>query len=236
MSLELPLLLAFGAGIVSFASPCVVPLVPVYLSLIGGFDVGRAGARDRTTAIAGDTALFVAGFTIVFVALGSTAGVVGRTLLGHHVIVVRVAGATIIALAVFLAGSQMWRLPRLYGERHLRVDTQRWGRLAAPVMGAAFGFGWTPCVGPVLASVLTVASTQGQAWRGAALLGAYSLGLGVPFLASGLLLGRLDRPMRWMKSRLRALTLTSAAVMALLGLALCTGQLTVIDSAVAGLH
>lgn len=232
MNLNLPLLLAFGGGIVSFASPCVVPLVPVYLSLVAGFEVGV----ERSAAVLRDTALFVLGFSAVFVLLGSTAGALGRTLLGDHVAVARVAGATIVVFALFLAGSQFLTLPRLYGERRARVDGRRWGRLAAPLFGAAFGFGWTPCVGPVLASVLSVAATEGQAWRGAALLGAYSLGLGVPFLASSVLLGHLDGLMRRLRRRLRLVSLASAGVMALLGLALSTGQLTVLDTAIGSLR
>lgn len=235
MTLMLPALLAFGGGIVSFASPCVVPLVPVYLSLVTGFDVTASSAIRRTTVMR-DTALFVAGFSVVFVALGSTAGFVGRTLLDDRLVVARVAGGVIIALALFLAGAQLVHAPRLYGERRLHVDPQRAGSFAAPLLGVAFGFGWTPCVGPVLASVLTVAATQGQAWRGAALLGAYSLGLGVPFLAGGMVLDQLDRPMAWLRRRLRVMTLTSAALMGLLGVALFTGQLTLLDTAVGSIR
>lgn len=233
--MTLALLLAFGGGIVSFASPCVVPLVPVYLSLVTGFDVA-AGARGHRGGVLRDTALFVLGFSAVFVALGSTAGVIGRTLLGDRLVVTRVAGIVIVALAVFLAGSQLVRAPRLYGEHRLSLGGRRAGTFAAPVLGAAFGFGWTPCIGPVLASVLAIATTQGDAWRGAALLGAYSLGLGVPFLAGGAILGRLDRPMAWLRRRLRSVTLVSAGLMGLLGVALLTGQLTLLDTAVGNIR
>jgi cytochrome c-type biogenesis protein len=222
------LLLAFGGGIVSFASPCVLPLVPVYLSVVTGLDLAAAGG-GRATAVVRDTALFVVGFTVVFVLLGTTASAVGAVLLTAHPTAVRLAGAFIIALAVFLAGGQLLAAPRLYRSWGYQLRLRRWRPLAAPAVGAAFGFGWTPCVGPVLASILTVAATRGQVAQGAALLAAYSLGLGVPFLAGGLLLRRLSRPLAWLRRRLRAVTLASAALMAALGVLVLTGQLTVLD-------
>ncbi len=232
-----PLLLAFGGGIVSFVSPCVLPLVPVYLTVITGLD-GRTPAtltsesRTPNLRTVKYSILFVAGFSAVFVALGSAASVLGRTLIVNHTVMTRAAGAVVVVMAVFLAGSQLVSLPRLYGERRLRVRPDRWGPLGAVAIGVAFGFGWTPCIGPILASVLSVASTQGQAVRGAALLGAYSLGLGVPFLVGGLVLGRFSELTSGLRRHLRAVTLVSAALLAGLGALLITGELSLIDSAV----
>lgn len=232
-----PLLLAFGGGIVSFVSPCVLPLVPVYLTVITGLDARtpQPPARQSQTPnlrTVKYSILFVVGFSAVFVALGSAASVVGSTLIVNHTVMTRAAGTVVVVMAVFLAGSQLVALPRLYGERRLRVRPDRWGPLGAVAIGAAFGFGWTPCIGPILASVLSVASTQGQAVRGAALLGAYSLGLGIPFLAGGLVLGRFAELTSGLRRHLRAVTLVSAVLLAGLGALLITGELSLIDSAV----
>ena len=236
--LLLPILLAFGGGVVSFVSPCVLPLVPVYLSVVTGFDVATVAApgRDATPVIVRDTALFVVGFTIVFVLLGTTASVVGRALFVDHLLLTRIAGGVIVAMALMLAGSQLLRAPLVYQERRFHLDARRFGPFAAPLFGAAFGFGWTPCIGPILASVLTVASTSGQAGRGALLLTAYSLGLGVPFLVAGLLLGRLGRAVGWLRRHLRTVTLASAGLMAALGVLLLAGQLSLLDTAAGALR
>ena len=220
-------LAAFGGGIVSFLSPCVLPLVPGYLSVVTGYDIAelRDGGTGRLGRIAGHTALFVAGFTAVFVLLGLSATSIGRAVTVNHVLLTRVSGALVLAMAAFLAGSLFLRAPRLYGERRFHPAAARLGPLAAPVTGAAFGFGWTPCIGPVLASVLAAAAVQGHAGRGALLLVAYSLGLGVPFLATGLALGRLTAPLDWVKRRLPALTAGSAAVMAGFGVVLTLDRL-----------
>lgn len=235
MNAVLALLLAFGGGIISFASPCVLPLVPAYLSVITGLDVSAADVRARRAAVVRDTALFVTGFTVVFVLLGLTASAVGSALLKDHQMATRVAGVLVVALALFLAGSQLVKFPRLYGTWRPRIKVRRWRYLAALGIGVGFGFGWTPCIGPVLGSVLTVAATQGRTTWGAALLAAYSLGLGVPFLGGGLLLGHLGSVLRWMRSRLRGVTLASAAILGALGILLLSGQLTLLDSA-AGLR
>lgn len=235
MNLGLAVLLAFGAGIVSFSSPCVLPLVPVYLSVVSGGQVSATGARGRPTAIVRDTALFVSGFTVVFVLLGTTASAVGSALLADRALASRLAGALVVLLAVFLAGSQLVRFPRLYRTWQPRIPHQRWRPIAAPAAGAAFGFGWTPCIGPVLASVLSVAATQGRAAQGAVLLAGYSFGLGVPFLTAGLLLERMSRPLAWLRRRLRAVSLCSAALLGALGVLLLCGQLSLLDSA-AGLR
>lgn len=233
-----PLLLAFGGGIVSFVSPCVLPLVPVYLSVITGLDAraeSAGGGQKPSLRTVRYSMLFVAGFSAVFVTLGSAATVVGRAAIVNHTALTRSAGALVVVMAVFLAGSQLVSLPRLYGERRVRVRPDRWGPLGAVAVGAAFGFGWTPCIGPILASVLGVASTEGHAARGAALLGAYSLGLGVPFLVGGLVLGRFAELTAGLRRHLRSVTLVSAALLAGLGALLITGELSLIDSAASGL-
>lgn len=232
--MSLALLLAFAGGILSFASPCVFPLVPAYLSLVTGLDAKDVRSGGHSVTVLWDTASFVAGFAAVFVLLGSAASVLGRAALSEHGALVRTSGAVVVLMALFLASSQVFRSPRFYGERRIHLSG-RWWRLAPPLAGAAFGVGWTPCIGPVLASVLSVAATEGRAGNGAALLGAYALGLGVPLVAGGLLLGRLDGAMLALRRHGRAVTFVSASLMAVLGVLLLLGKLSLLDTATGAL-
>lgn len=212
-------LAAFGGGIVSFLSPCVLPIVPAYLSLITGLDVTRSDLRTtgQLGGVARDTALFIAGFSAVFVLLGLSATTVGRAVFRNQVVLTRISGLVVLAMALFVLGSLFVRAPWLYRERRFQPDLSRFGALAAPVAGVAFGLGWTPCIGPVLTSVLAVAATQEGAGRGAALLTAYSAGLGLPFLATGLAFSRVGRAFGWVKRHFTAITVASAASLAFFG-------------------
>jgi cytochrome c-type biogenesis protein len=223
---------AFAGGVVSFASPCVLPLVPAYLSIVTGLDVAevRHGARDHLARVARDTGLFVAGFSTVFVVLGLSATAVGRMVFRNKVTLTRVSGVVVVAMALFLLGSLVLRSPWLYQEKRFRPSPYRFGYFAAPLAGAAFGFGWTPCIGPVLTSVLAVASTQQKAGEGAALLGVYSLGLGVPFLATGLAFGRLAGAFGWVKGHFTVLTATAAGALAGFGVLLTLNRLAWVTS------
>ncbi len=221
-------LIAFGGGIVSFLSPCVLAIVPGYLSLITGISVGelREGSPRHLVRIAINTGLFVLGFTIVFTLLFLSTTAVSGALFRNQEVLTRVAGGLIVVMAVYLAGSQLVMAPALYGEARFHPHLERFGPFAAPVAGAAFGLGWTPCIGPVLGSVLAVASTRGATARGATLLIAYSIGLGVPFLAVGLALGRLEGVLGFFKRHSKAITLVSAAVLAAFGVVLLLDRLT----------
>ncbi|MEX0664476.1 MAG: cytochrome c biogenesis protein CcdA [Acidimicrobiia bacterium] len=220
-------LAAFGGGIVSFASPCVLPLVPAYLSMVTGLEVSEIEepSRRHLGRVARDTGLFVAGFSAVFILLGITATGVGQFFARNQLLLTRISGAMVLAFALFLTGSLILRAPWLYGEKRFQPQLSRFGPYAAPVAGAAFGFGWTPCIGPVLGSVLAVASTRDGAGRGAALLAVYSLGLGLPFLAAGLALGRMSRTFAWVKRHFTAITLTSAISLAIFGTLLVLDRL-----------
>lgn len=219
---------AFGGGVVSFLSPCVLPLVPAYLSMITGLDITAVEERSRLqqARIARDTALFVAGFALVFILLGLAATTVGQVLFRHQILLTRLSGAALLAMASFLLGSLFLKAPWLYAERRFHPRPSRWGIFAAPVTGVAFGFGWTPCIGPVLGSVLVVAGTQGRAASGAGLLAVYSLGLGLPFMATGLAFGRLSRTLTWVKGHFAGITIASSSIMAFFGLLLVFNQLT----------
>ncbi len=223
---------AFAGGLVSFLSPCVLPIVPGYLALVTGLDVAdlRDEPERHVARIVRDTSLFIAGFSAVFIVLGLSATALGQTAFRNHILLTRVSGLVVLAMALFLAGSLVLQAPWLYQEKRFQPNPSRFGPLAAPVAGIAFGFGWTPCIGPVLGSVLAVAGSQGRAWEGASLLAVYSLGLGVPFLVTGLALGRLAGTFDWVKRHFTALILVSSVSLAFFGVLLTLNRLTWVTS------
>ena len=220
-------LAAFGGGVVSFLSPCVLPLVPAYVSIITGLDVAevREGRARNLPRIAWHTGLFVAGFSAVFVLLGLSATALGQVALRNQSTITRVSGLVMLAMALYVLGSLVLSAPGLYRERSFQPNLSRFGPLAAPVAGVAFGFGWQPCIGPVLTSVLVLAAASHGLGRAAALLLAYSAGLGACFLATGLALGRLAGALRWVTRHSRGLTAVSAASMAAFGVLLALDRL-----------
>jgi cytochrome c-type biogenesis protein len=221
---------AFGAGIVSFLSPCVLPLVPSYLSMmsgVGGAELATATRRDQQRLLR-SSLLFVAGFTLVFAALEATASGLSQSLRAHQRGLDEVAGAVIIAGGVLFAGlvQPSW----LMRERRWHVAPSRLGQWAAPVMGMAFAFGWTPCVGPILGAVLALASDTHTFGRGEAMLVAYSLGLGVPFIAAGVAFGRLAGVLSVARAHVRIINLFSGLVLAGLGVLLLTDNLSLLST------
>jgi cytochrome c-type biogenesis protein len=221
---------AFGAGLLSFISPCVLPLVPGYLSLMSGLsgeELAEARGVEQRRVLR-STLLFVAGFSVVFVALGASASAVGELLNDHKRGLNQVTGVIVIVMGLFLAGVASPRL--LQAEKRFHVSPRRLGPYAAPVMGMAFAFGWTPCLGPVLAGVLTLASNESSVGKGAALLLIYSAGLGVPFVASGLGLARLQSTFKWIRQHYRVINLVSGALLVGFGVLLFTNRLTRIAS------
>ena len=224
------LLVAFAAGMISFLSPCVLPLVPGYLSLMSGVGTAELAVATKadTRRLLQSTLLFVAGFTVVFVALGAGASAVGQLLLDHQRGLNQIAGAIVIVMGLALAGVVSPAM--LQRERRVQVSPSKLGVFAAPVMGMAFAFGWTPCIGPVLASVLSLAATEATLGRGVSLLFAYSLGLGVPFVATGLAFGRLAGAFGWVKRHARGINLVSGLLLAGFGFLLLTNRLTRLSS------
>jgi cytochrome c-type biogenesis protein len=219
-------LAAFGGGLISFLSPCVLPIVPAYLAIITGLEVGElSDGRGHQWRIARDAGLFIAGFSAVFIALGLSATTLGSVLFDNQAAITRISGLVVLTMALFVIGSIVLQAPWLYQERRFHPDLSRYGPFAAPVAGVAFGFGWTPCIGPVLTSILAIAATQEGAGRGGLLLAAYSLGLGVPFLITGLAFGRLTSTLGWFKRHFTAVTLTSAISLAVFGVLLALDRL-----------
>jgi cytochrome c-type biogenesis protein len=221
-------LTAFGAGVISFLSPCVLPIVPAYLSLITGLTVGdlQEGDTKVLPRIAVDTGLFVAGFTVVFVLLGLITTAAGDVLFQNQETLTRISGALVILMALYLAGSQILMAPRMYQEFRFHPNLDRFGKAATPIAGVAFGLGWTPCIGPVLGAVLSFAAQGQSLLRATLLLVAYSAGLGCSFLAVGLAFGKLTTPLNWVKRHSRAITYVSAAVLFCFGVVLLTDNLS----------
>ena len=226
-------LAAFIFGALSFLSPCVLPLLPGYLSMMSGYSAADlAEGKASLGRMLRVTLLFVAGFTLVFVTLGATATSLGRNLLRNQDTITTVAGWLIVVFGVFIAVSAVWN-PRLLfpfmRERRLEVRPSRLGAWAPPVMGVAFGFGWTPCIGPTLAAILTVAGTQETVAEGMFLLFVYSLGLGVPFVVAGLAMTRAYSAFGWFKRHFTAITVTSGVLLAGFGLLMVTGRLIALN-------
>jgi cytochrome c-type biogenesis protein len=221
---NLYVLTAFGGGVISFLSPCVLPIVPGYLSLVTGLSAGEIQSGDKQpkvmARIALDTGLFVVGFTVVFVLLGLVTTAVGKTLFENQDTLTRISGGLILLMAAYLAGSQLLTTPRLYQEFRFHPHLERFGPVAAPIAGVAFGLGWTPCIGPILGTVLNFAAQGQNLTRATVLLIAYSLGLGASFLAVGLFFGRLTTPLGWFKRHARAITFVSAGLLAFFGIEL----------------
>jgi cytochrome c-type biogenesis protein len=214
------LAIAFAAGVVSFTSPCVLPLVPGYLSFVSGVGFDELG--DRPRRVTASTSAFVAGFTAMFVAFGAGAAWFGSFLLENRRPLEITAGIFIIVAAVTFLGLPLPRL--LSAERRLALRPS--GSLAASgLTGVAFAIGWTPCVGPTLAAILTLSAGGGGAAEGAVLLGAFSLGLGLPFLLFGLAFTRSLGLVRWLRRRWRVVSVGSAAVLVAFGALLISGDL-----------
>jgi len=226
--------MAVAAGLISFLSPCVLPLVPGYVSFLSGVSVqqiqGAAGeatlpSRIRWRIIL-SAALFVAGFTLVFILLGATATWLGSLINARLGLLTRLAGLVIFFFGIVKLGLVRW----LFLFKDIRFDwnRNRWGFAGAVLLGAAFAFGWTPCVGPVLGAILVYAGTLEQSMQGMGLLLAYALGLGVPFLLVAAGIGPFMRLFQRFKSYVGVVEKVSGAVMAVLGILVFTDSLILI--------
>ncbi len=189
-------LLALVAGVISFSSPCCLPLVPGYLSYVSGLPVSELNERQARQTTLRAALLFVAGFTLVFTALGSSFALLGSTLQRNLPTITRASGVLIVVMGLAMLG--VIRIPLLYREGRFAMAKVPAGPRGALPMGMAFAFGWAPCIGPVLATILaTAAATQTAGW-GAILLALYSIGLGIPFIGLALGLQRARRSMAWL--------------------------------------
>ena len=216
-SLLLAVPVAMLAGLVSFVSPCVLPLLPGYLSYASGLGAGeiRSGEADRRPLVLG-TLGFVLGFAVVFVATGALVGGLGSFLITHEPLFTIMGGILAIVLGIGFIG---WLpLPAQW-----RPSAPRMGVAASPLLGMAFGLGWTPCIGPALSVVLTMAFVEGSAPRGGLLAFAYALGLGIPFLAFAVAFARLTRHLDWLNRHQRAAQIAGGVLMVIVGVTMVTG-------------
>jgi cytochrome c-type biogenesis protein len=219
-------LTAFAAGMISFLSPCVLPLVPAYLSYITGRSVDQttADGEDGTARMISLSVLFVLGFSLVFITLGASATALSRLLLAYKNEASMVGGTIVLVFGLFMTG--LLKLSWLTRDLRYRGRIVRGTPYAAFGLGVAFAFGWTPCIGPVLGAILTVSAVSPQVGSGIALLGIYSLGLGVPFIAAALFTGIFVARMRLLSRMGRPLSIGAGAVMIVMGIAMITGYMT----------
>ena len=234
LGFALQMLFAFGGGIIAFLSPCVLPLVPGYLGLLSGYSIADLQSGEaRRGRMLRVTGLFVLGFTTVFVAAGAGATQISRFLLQNQSTTGRIAGVVVIAFAILMIGTA-FTSRGIFGfmsrERRVEVRPSRLGSWAPPVMGVAFGFGWSACIGPILAGVLTVAGTRETVAQGMLLLFVFSMGLGVPFILTGLGLSRAMRAMTSFRKYMRPVNIASGLVMLAFGVLLLTGNVTRLSS------
>lgn len=228
MTADLTLPTVFLAGLLSFLSPCVLPLVPPYLCYLAGTTVSElthapeANARLRRHALMASL-FFVAGFSSVFIGLGAGASVIGGLLRAYSDVLAKVAGVAIIIMGLNFLG--LFRLSFLAREARVEVDKPA-GPLGAFVMGLAFAFGWTPCIGPVLAGVLAVAGAEGTVTRGAGLLAVYSAGLGIPFLLAAFALSPFLAFMNRFKRHLGKVEKVMGVLLILTGILFLTGSIS----------
>ena len=227
------LLAAFGAGLLSFISPCVLPLIPGYLSYISGLSLDEmrgTGVPEISPAVRSrviwSSLAFIIGFSIVFVALGASASAIGQFLMSRLTILGRIAGAIIILFGLHTMG--LLRIDWLYQEKRVQTNRRPAGFVGAMLVGVAFAFGWTPCIGPILAGILAVAAAQDTIGQGVRLLLAYSLGLAVPFFATALAINRFFAAFARIRRHYHFVELTSGALLVIIGILIATNRFTVI--------
>lgn len=218
---------AFIAGLISFLSPCVLPLIPAYLSYLTGLGVEQMKQYNgrpplRLTLL--PALSFVLGFSTIFILLGATATFLGRWLTAHLALWEKIAGVFLIVLGLHLTG--ILRLNFLMMEKRLQVHQQRLNLLSAYLVGMAFGFGWTPCIGPLLAGILVLAGTQQTVGQGILLLAVYSAGVGLPFLAAAALMGPFLQWLGRFKHYLQWIEIGAGVLLLVLGLLMLTGGLS----------
>lgn len=223
MTLDVTLGAAFVAGLLSFLSPCILPLVPPFLCYMAGVSVTDLSdeQQDLRPRVLSTALAFVAGFSVVFVALGSTATLAGRFVSAHLSMLAMVAGGVIIVMGLHFLG--VFRIPLLYRSATLQVASRKPGLAGAFVMGLAFAFGWTPCAGPILAAVLLMAGAADTAGKGALLLLTYSVGTGIPFLIAAAFTGRFMAALGRLRRHLGMIEKTMGAFLVVTGLMFLTG-------------
>src|SRR4051794_23434060 len=215
---------AFGVGFLSFVSPCVLPLVPGYLSAVSGVSYGEMAAGQSRWKVLGPALLFCASFTLMFVALGMTATGLGQTLQEHRAIMRQISGLIIAALGAFFIATLF--IPAFNREFRSEKLLQKASSGGPIIAGLAFAVAWLPCTGPTLGVILTAASNQGTVGKGAVLLAFYSLGLAVPFLLCALAMASMTRFFRFFRDHFQVITVAAGIILVVMGVMLYTNDLT----------
>lgn len=230
-TLNVGLLTALIAGFISFASPCVLPIVPGYLSFITGLGLQELTDQEKRKTIirkaAINSILFVAGFSIIFILLGASATTIGSVLRENLNVLAKFAGAIIFILGLHMIG--LIRIPFLLYEKRVHAESKSIGAGRSLIAGILFAFGWTPCIGPILAGILAIAAVQETVGQGIALLGVYSLGLGIPFILSAVFLNTFFSAFSRMKHHLHKVEIAGGVILIAIGLLIFTGKLAVIS-------
>ncbi|HEY2856668.1 MAG TPA: cytochrome c biogenesis protein CcdA [Gemmatimonadaceae bacterium] len=223
-SVSLGVLIAFTAGLLSFLSPCVLPLIPSYVTFVTGLSLEDV-QHSRKTALV-HALLFVVGFTLIFLALGATATALGRLLLVNRRWISRIGGVLVLLLGLYLLGAFNMRF--LARERRFHISDKPLGYLGSILVGIAFGAGWSPCIGPILGGILTYTATQTELRRGLVLLGSYSLGLAIPFVLAAVAVERFIAFFQRFRSKLIWVDRVAGVLLVVVGVLMMTNYMTVL--------
>lgn len=230
MSQEVTLLAAFAAGFLSFVSPCVLPLIPGYISFISGLTLeemqGKVEAKSSRAAVMTASIAFVLGFTVVFVALGASASAIGKWMDAQSPILMKIAGTILIVLGLHMMG--VFRIRLLESDKRIHTNTKPAGPIGAFFVGTAFAFAWTPCIGPILGGILTMAATRDSVGEGMQMLAVYSLGLGVPFLLTAVAIDRFFAAAARIRRHYKTIEIVSGGLLIIVGLLIFFDQFTLI--------
>lgn len=230
-SLTVGLGLSFTAGLLSFLSPCVLPLIPSYVTFVTGVSLDDVDKVKRSALV--HALLFVLGFTLIFLLLGATATLLGRALLAYRIWISRIGGLLIVLFGLYMMG--VLNVGFFARERRVHLANKPIGYVGSVIVGLAFGAGWTPCIGPILGTILVFTSTSADFGRGMSLLGAYSLGLAVPFVLAALAMQHFLAFFTRYRSRMMIVTRVSGALMVVLGVLLMTNYFTILASYLQGM-
>jgi len=225
-------LVAFTAGLISFLSPCILPMIPSYLAFITGISLEELSQDQNLKkvrkSVITNSLFFILGFSILFIALGASATFIGKFLAKNIRWFEIIGGALVVILGLHFAG--VFKLKFLERERKIHLEKKPLGLIGTVLVGMAFGAGWTPCVGPILGSILTMAAATQDIAKGIVLLISYSIGLGIPFLLTGLLIHKFFEYFKTVRKYFRVITLVGGILLVIIGVLLITGYFTTISS------
>jgi len=230
VSNNVTLIAAFAAGFLSFISPCVLPLIPGYVSFVSGVSLedmrGETAVSSARRRVLVTSLFFVLGFSLVFIALGATASVVGHFLLEKQPILAKIAGVLLVIFGLHTMG--VFRIGFLESEKRMQANRKPAGALGAVLVGIAFASGWSPCIGPILGGILALAAAKDTVWEGTELLAVYSVGLGIPFLLTSIAINQFFAVTKRIRKHYHTIELVSGGLLVAIGVLIFTNQFTII--------